>query len=244
MYQKRTPDFYHTKEYQNQTRCQYTGEVYRTCPYIYKKGMVKYCCGFRATAETKKERLLQILTHISGGHNCSILYLKFMEKMNERKMNQSLIGIYINWVIDHYQPQNEFQSPLNREWIKPYNEDQKLRVNDIIIQAPEIYIPHNTQVVVSRLIWERRGKPEGKDHENWKVAANMLKKYWFWSRNRNQEEILEHHGPVWTKLHLMVTDGVRELDPNYQRQRKTQALQSYQFYQKQITRIQRELECL
>ena len=240
MAHKKTPDFYHTNEFKRQTQCPYTGEAFRTCPHIYKMDRIKFCCGFRTTAETQEGRIEQIKTHISGGSNCCILYIRFMKK--KQQIYTGFMRNYINWVINYYQPQNKFQSPLNPEWLKPYQKEHSNQIRVIISQSPEVHIPDNIKNVVARLIWKRMGEPDGKEKEHWKASENILRKYWFWSRNLHQEEELQSYGPVYTKINRMVTEAVRQVDPKYQRMKKTQAIQAYQFYQRQIARIQKELE--
>jgi hypothetical protein len=235
MYQK--TDYFHTQEFRKLTQCPITGQEYSKCPYTLKRGIHKSCCGFRTNGVSPEEQLTQIKTHISSCQNCSTLYLR--SKVG--KMFRSEPRTYTNWVLQYYQPTNTHQSPVNLEWVKPKNEQQRESVTRLIPQDFTLQIPHNKQEVVARLIWERRGKPEGKTDENWEMAAKMLRKYWFWNRHRQAEDELKHYGPVYTKLNLVVTAAVRELNPNYQQRKHAMLRESYDFYQKQLQRIQREL---
>lgn len=236
MYQK--TDYFNTQEFRKLTRCPITGQEYSKCPYTLKRGIHKSCCGFRTTGVSPEERLTQIKIHISSCENCSTLYLR----ENVGEMVRAEPRTYTNWVIQYYQPTNIHQSPVNLEWVKPNNEPQRESVTRLIPQDFTLQIPHNTQEVVARLIWDGRGQPEGKDPEIWEMAGKMLGKYWFWNRHRQAEDELKHSGPVHTKLDLVVTAAVRELNPKYQQTKQAILRESYDFYQKQLQRIQTKME--
>ena len=235
MYQK--TDYFNTQEFRKLTRCPITSQEYSKCPYTLKRGIHKSCCGFQTTGVSPEERLSQIKTHISSCQNCSTLYLR--EKVGE--MHRGVPRTYTNWVLQYYQIHNPYQSPVNLEWVKPINEHQRECVTRLIPPDFTLQILHNTQEVVARLIWERRGKPEGKNPEIWEMAGKMLTKYWFWNRHRQAEDELKHYGPIHTKLDLVVTAAVRELNPKYQQRKQEMLRESYNFYRKQIERIQREM---
>ena len=227
MYQKTT--WFHTNEFKRQTQCPITGEIYALCPH----SMGGCTCGFRAQAESKEERLEQIRKHLSGKNYCSILYL--------RQGGFGPSRIYTDWVIEHYQPDNPFQSPINIGKLKPEWIQSDSRLQKVLSKKTEIQIPHLVQQVVACLIWERTGKKSGNDSLNWKEAEKIIQKFWFCRRDKQLERELKNYGPVWSKINLMATYAVRDMNPQYQQLKKQSLINSYQFYQGQLHRIRQEM---
>lgn len=237
MHQNRT--WYKTNEFKGQTRCPITGDIYAICPVSFrtsrqKNSMGRYTCGFRACAESKEERLEQIHKHLSGKDYCSMQYL--------RDGGCGSTPIYTDWIKQHYEPTNKFQSPINMGMLKPEWIQADPRLQKALSNKTEIQIPHRVQEVVADLIWKRTGEKPGYDSRNWKEAGKIIQKFWFYRRDKQLERELKHSGPVHTKLDLVVTAAVRELNPEYQQRKQAMLRESYDFYQKQLQRIQIKME--
>lgn len=237
MYQKTT--WYNTNEFKKQTQCPITGEIYAICPVSFrtsrqKKCMGRHTCGFRACAESQEERLEQIHKHLSGKDYCSIQYLR--DENHHRPT-----PIYTDWIKQHYQPTNKFQSPINMGMLKPEWIQADPRLQKALSNKTEIQIPDRVQEVVANLIWKRTGEKPGYSSRNWKEAGKVIQKFWFWRRNTQLEQELKKCGPVWTKIDLMVTYVMRDINPDYQQQKRQGMMNSRLFYQQQLKRIQQEM---